>query len=255
MKKAISLKQLAEAKTDGVQKTTQFQVDPRIIEIQEGFNARPIDRAHVESMKIAKRNGSVFPPVFVRVEDGRIIMVDGHHRLTADLELIDEGFDVKRIDCMHFRGNDAERIALMLTTAQGKPLTPLEMGFQYKKLIALGWTAPEISNKVGKGRNHVDDMVFLANAPSEVHNMIRDNSVSATLALSVVREHGEKAAEVLKKEHGKAAATGKTKVTKKTMTGGKPTAADIRAEERERCAKLCEEFHLEQMAKLIRELI
>lgn len=258
-KKAISLKQLAENKTEGVQKTTQFQVDPRIIEIEPGFNARPIDRTHVEAMKIAKRNGAVFPPVFVRVDAGRIIMVDGHHRLTADLELIEEGVDIKRIDCMQFRGNDAERITLMLTTAQGKPLTPLEMGFQYKKLTALGWTSMEIGDKVGKGRTHVEEMIRLANAPSAVHEMVRSGKVSAAVALEVVRKYGEQAGDVLAKEHEKAASSGKTKVTKKTLNGDKPTQAEIveaaRKEERERCAAICDEQGFIGLAKLIRDLV
>ena len=150
-KKAISLKQLAESKTEGVQKTTQFQVDPRIIEIEPGFNARPIDRTHVE------------------------------------------------------------------------------------------------------------EMIRLANAPSAVHEMIRSGKVSAAVALEVVRKHGEQAGDVLAKEHEKAASSGKTKVTKKTLNGDKPTQAEIveaaRKEERERCAAICDEQGFIELAKLIRDLV
>lgn len=260
-KGAPSLKVLAESKTEGVQKTTQFQVDPRIIEIEEGFN-RPIDRAHVESMKAAKKAGATFPPVFVRVENGHIIMVDGHHRLTADLELIAEGVAVKRIDCMQFRGNDADRIVLSLTTAQGKPLTPLEAGLRYKKLLTFGWTPAEIGERVGKTRQHVDDMVLLANAPSAVQTMIQNNEVAANTALPVVREHGDGATQVLQAAQSRAAASGKAKVTKKTLSSAQPKRGisaeienRIRAEERERCAALCASLPTgSYFAKRIREL-
>ena len=208
---------MAETKVEGVNKSTQFTIDPRILEIEEGFNARPIDPAHVAQFKVAIKNGATIPPMFVRVEEGRVIVVDGHHRHAAYMELIAEGVEIKRIDVMQFRGNDAERITLMLTSAQGKPLTPLEMGFQYKKLIAFGWTAAEIGNKVGKGQRHVDDMVFLANAPSAVHAMIRDGAVSASLALDMVRRHGDDAAEFLKQSHEKVREKGGTKVTKKAI--------------------------------------
>ena len=73
-----SLKLFAEAHVDGINKTTQFQLDPRIIEIEEGFNARPIDLDHAAGMMESARNGVAFPPVVVRVDAGRIILIDGH---------------------------------------------------------------------------------------------------------------------------------------------------------------------------------
>lgn len=237
MKTAVSLKVMAESKVDGVSKTTQFQVDPRIIEIEQGFNAREIDRDHVESMKAAKKSGAQFPPLFVRVDAGRVIVVDGHHRLQACLELIEEGIDYKRIDCIQFRGNDADRIALMLTTAQGKALTPLEMGIQYKKLINFGWTAKEISEKTGRGKQQVDDFIRLADAPIAVQNMIREKQVSSSTAIAAVKEHGDKSGEVLQGEHKKAVSMGKAKVTKKTISGHiDPIICTARAEALEECA-------------------
>lgn len=264
-----SLKAMAEAHANGVQKTTQFQVDPREIEVEPGFNARPIDPEHVASMKESARAGMGFPPLVVRVQDGRIILIDGHHRLQACLELIAEGTEYKRIDVMQFRGNDAERIALMLTSAQGKPLLPLQAGFQYKKLVALGWSVAEVAAKVGKTRQHVDDMIRLANANTDVHEAVSSGKASANTALAAVRKHGDKAGKVLKDAHSK---SGGKKVTKKTLKGDEPKRgvsaeieARIRAEERERCATLCDEFSLgdvteeagaaaEVLAEKIREL-
>lgn len=254
----VSLKSMAEGKVEGIQKTSQFAVDPRIVKIEPGFNARPIDRDHVESMKESAKNGIGFPPIIVRVEDNQIILVDGHHRLTACLELIAEGTEYRRIDCMQFRGNDADRIMLMLTSAQGKPLTPLEMGFQYKKLIAFGWTSQEIASKVGKSRQHVEDMLGLSNAPAEVHSMIKDNKVSATLASATVKKHGARAATMLQDGIRKASESGAKKVTRKIMAPEQSPAVDvhaqIRAEERERCASICEAEGAAEIARIIRAI-
>lgn len=63
---AVSLKVLAERKVEGIQKVTNFAVDPRIIEIEDGFNARPIDPEHVRAMKMSMLAGSILPPLFVR---------------------------------------------------------------------------------------------------------------------------------------------------------------------------------------------
>jgi hypothetical protein len=209
-----SLKSMAESKElDGVQKTTQFQVDPRIIEIEDGFNARPIDPEHVTSIKLAYIAGSILPPLFVRVDAGRIILVDGHHRLAAIMELIADGTDVRRVDCMQFRGNDADRIAHMLTSAQGKALTPLEQGLQYRKLQGFGWSAQEIASKVGKSPNHVNQMLTLSESNSDVQGMVTRKEVAANVALDAVKKHGDGAGKVLAGHLEVAKAAGKTKVT------------------------------------------
>lgn len=229
----VSLKTMAEGKVEGVQKTTQFQLDPRIIEIEDGFNARPLDPEHVASIKLAYSSGATLPALFVRVDAGRVVLVDGHHRLAAVMELIAEGVEVLRIDCMQFRGNDAERITLMLTTAQGKPLTPLEQGIQYKKLTGFGWSVKEIFGKVGKSEQHVSDMIELANSNSDVQNMVKSNKVAAHVALSLVKKHGSAAGEVLAGHLEVAAAAGKKKVTNKTIQksvaqqAGRPTDKQV----------------------------
>jgi len=217
-KPLVSLKLFAENHVEGVSKTTQFQVDPRIIVVEDGFNARPLDPDHISSIKLAYSSGSILPPVFVRVDNGRIIMVDGHHRLAAALELIAEGQDILRLDAIQYRGNDADRIAHMLTSNSGKNLTPLEMGIQYKKLIAFGWASPAIAAKVGKSRSHVDQMVELAGADSDVQGMVKRGEVAAHAALKTVKKHGSKAGAELSKALDTAKAAGKKKVTPKTIT-------------------------------------
>ena len=217
MKPLVSLKLFAENHVDGVSKTTQFAVDPRLIEVEADFNARPLDPEHVASIKLAYGSGAILPPVFVRVDNGIIIMVDGHHRLAAALELIAEGNDVLRLDAIQFRGNDADRIAHMLTSNAGKNLTPLEKGVQYKKLSAFGWKSSEIAAKVGKSRGHVDQMIDLAGANSDVHAMIKRGEVSAHIALKTVKKHGSKAGAELATALDKAKAGGKAKVTNKTI--------------------------------------
>ncbi|MDH5297878.1 MAG: ParB N-terminal domain-containing protein [Desulfobulbaceae bacterium] len=224
IKGAVSLKVLAEAKAEGVQKSTQFRVDPKIIEIEDGFNARPIDYEHVSAMKTSMLAGSILPPLFVRVENDRIIMVDGHHRLTAILQLIDEGHEIKRVDIMQFRGNDADRISHMLTSAQGKALTPLQMGIQYRKLEAFGWDQGEIAKKVGKSRQHVHDMVLLAESNSDVQGMVARGEVAAHVAIDVLRKHGSEAGSVLAGHLDTAKAAGKNKVTNKTIRKAAPEA-------------------------------
>lgn len=220
---AVSLKVLAERKVAGVNKQTQFKVDPRIIEIEEGFNARPIDRDHVEAFKTSIKSGAVIPPMFVRVDDGRIILVDGHHRETAYLELIAEGFEILSVDVIQFRGNDADRVAHMITTAQGLPLTPLQLGTSYRKLIGFGRTPAQIAAKVGKSITHVSQCIKLAESNSDVQGMVARKEVAAHIAIKAVRKHGSKAGVVLADCLETARLSGKSKVTEKTVEGATPT--------------------------------
>jgi len=214
----VSLKVAAEDKHNpAVSKVTSFAVDPRVLEVEEGFNARPLNADHVAEMSLALRNGAIFPPLEVRVDGGHILIVDGHHRHAAALDAIAKGFDIKTLDVRHFRGNDADRVAHMITSASGLALTPLQLGVQYRKLIGFGWTEAQIANRRGKSGQHVKDMIQLAEANSDVHQAINAGQITGTAALKMVKQHGSKAGAVIQEGLEHAKAEGKDKVTPRAL--------------------------------------
>jgi ParB-like chromosome segregation protein Spo0J len=217
----VSLKVAAEKKLHGddVSKVTSFAVAPQLLEIEEGFNARPLDPTHVAEIAIAMRDGATFPPLEVRVDDGHIIVVDGHHRHAAALKLIAEGFKVEPLDCRQFRGDEAKRVAHMLNSASGLALTPLQLAVQYRKLIDLGWTEPQIANRRGKSVQHVKDMIQLADADSDVHQAVNAGQLSGTAALLMIKKHGARAGAVIREGVERAKAEGKDKVMPKALAG------------------------------------
>ncbi len=210
---------MAESKAGGVAKSVPtFALDPRVIEVEEGFNGRPIDLDHVQSIKTARRNGTQMPPVMVSVENGKVIMRDGHHRLYDIMGDIAEGIDIKTIQAIEFKGNDIDREFLMLNSQEGLKMTPLQLGIRYKLLVsAHGYTPKQIAERRGKSVQHVIDMIELANAPNVVQAMVTAGQVAGAVARKVVKEHGANAASVLADGITAAQAAGKTKMTPKHL--------------------------------------
>lgn len=217
----VSLKTMAEAKDDdtGVGKKTNFMVDPRKVTFEDGFNGRPINDEHVRAMADSFKAGATFPDIEVRVADGAIVVVDGHHRVSAAMLAISEGAEIKMIGAQHFRGNDADRVMLMITSQQGLPMTPLQLGVQYKKMRdVFGWEVSAIAARTGKSGQHVKDCVALSETNTDVQAMITRGEVSAAVALKTARKHGDGAGKVLAGDLRTAQAAGKTKVTAKTAS-------------------------------------
>lgn len=222
-----SLKAMAESKEfEGVSKSVPtFSVDPRKIQVKDGFNGRPIDLEHVAELRKARHSGAELPPVRLSVENGNITMVDGHHTLYGFMLDISEGIDIKSIPAMEFKGNDADRIMLMCNSQSGLKMTPLQLGVQYKNLItSCGWTVKQIADQRGKSDQHVSDMIALANSNSDVQAMVTRGEVSGKVALAIVKESkrtGTNAGARLAKAVDTAKAAGRTKVRAKDIPDDK----------------------------------
>jgi hypothetical protein len=61
-------------------------------------------------------------------------VIDGHHRYYGAIEAMKAGAQIIRLECKDFVGNEADRIAFMVTRNQGKPLTALERAAAYQRL-------------------------------------------------------------------------------------------------------------------------
>lgn len=222
---AVSLKVLAERKeVESVTKSTPtFMIDPKVIQVKPGFNARPINAEHVAVLKAAwlaapvQQRDILFGSLKVTVADGVITVRDGHHRLEMYNQLIAEGVPILRVKCEEFKGTEPECILLMLGSGDGLTYTPLQTGVKYAELVGFGWSYAEIAKARGRSTQHVKDMIELAESGAAVTDMVTSGSVSAATALKVVRKSGSEAAAVLTAGVAAASAAGKTKVTEKTL--------------------------------------
>jgi ParB family chromosome partitioning protein len=224
---AKSLKALAaDAENPHVKKTDIFRVDPRVMSEEEGFNLRDYDdpevQAHIRSFADSYKAGSFVPPLVVRVmDDGRIVPVEGHCRRRGALLAIAEGTDIPFLDCVNFRGNDVDRIELMLRSAEGLKLKPLDMGLGFLRLLNKGFDIAGIASTMrGKvGVQRINQLLVLAQANHDVQQLVRAGHVAADVAIEAVRDHGEGAGAFLAAQLDNAKAIGKATVTKAVVKG------------------------------------
>ena len=107
--------------------------------VEPGFNVREIDQEHVGEFRDAFIAGEYILPLTVQVTEQGIKIIDGHHRYYGAPAATEAGYPIERVECKDFVGSDADRIAFMVTSSQGKPLTSIERGKAYQRLVNQGW--------------------------------------------------------------------------------------------------------------------
>lgn len=204
------LRDIAEGRRDAL------NIDPSLIRIEKGFNPRSYvlqeNREHLDALKASIREMGVRVPLLVRWDVGseQAILIDGECRLRACLELIKEGVEIKTVPVLQEQaGNEADRLLLAITTNTGKPLSLLESGAAFRRLIGYGWDAGQIAVKTGHTARYVMQALDLSDAPQEVKEMVQKGDVTPALARKTIKEKGDGAAVALKAKVSEAAAKGK----------------------------------------------
>lgn len=193
------------------------------LHVEPGFNERTEGaelEASIDVLAAFILQGGMVPPLEVRPrEEGGVFIVDGHRRHRAYLKAVAAGAPIEWVEVRAFTGNDVDRVARIVSSNGGLSLSPLETARVYRKLAVFGLDPTAIADKVGRTRSHVDQMLLLAGANSDVHAMVKGGGVSASVAVDAVRKHGEKAGAFLGGQVDKAKAAGKGKVTAGTIEG------------------------------------
>lgn len=224
-----SLKKMAaDQAVEGVKKTDLFRVDPRLLKEEDGFNLRDYNaeetKASILSFKESYMQALYVPPLVVWVNnDDEVVIIEGHKRRRGALAAIKAGADLAYVDCVQFRGSEAERTELMLRSGEGQAFTPLQIAMGMLRLHRWGHTNAQIGKKTGgKTAQNVEQLLLLAMANADVHELVNSGAVAAYTAIDAIRAHGEKAGAFLAAHLEKAKSNGKTKVTKGAVNGWAP---------------------------------
>lgn len=168
-----------------------FSISKKLLRIVPGLNLRSsLSEEHIAGFENSYRIGQYVPPIVVRAVmiDGELCaeVMEGHNRFMAVMR-VDE---IDLIEVNEFRGNDVESIILMLTSANGKPLPPMDKGDGYNRLVNAGMSPSEIARRLKITPASVSQTLKLMKMPYLLQQMVRDNKISATYARELFEEHG-----------------------------------------------------------------
>lgn len=214
MSSLLSLYKAKEKNGTEMSAKKTFLVPLSELYIEPGYNVREIDQAHIEEFRDAYIAGEFVPPLAVQVTDRGIKIIDGHHRYHGALLATQSGTEIPRLECKDFSGTEADRIAFMVTSSQGKPLTSLERAAAYQRLANQGWEPAEIAKRVKRSPSDIDHHLQLLTCGDELIEMVKSGAVAATTAVALSREHGPKAGAVALEQMAKVKAAGKTKLSR-----------------------------------------
>jgi ParB family transcriptional regulator, chromosome partitioning protein len=169
-----------------------FLVDPRCIMMNKDENPRKFYgtlsewNEHKNSIK---EHGVIVPIRIQKTIDG-YKLIHGFRRLSAVLELINDGHDIPYIKAQTVGKGYNEDQALIehIICNSGKPLTPMEEAQVYKELLEKGWSQVKIASNVGKTPGSISQTLKLVNLSDKVKEYINKNLVSATLVIKLIND-------------------------------------------------------------------
>lgn len=185
----VALKDFSQGRTD------QFKIDPRKLQIKEGWNSRDFtdlaNLAHIEELSKSVAEIGVKRALIVNVENDIPYLVDGECRLRAVMLAIERGADIKTVPVIgedRF-ANEADRLFNQDVYNSGKPFGTMEKARHYKRILDLGWSQQDIAKKSGISGGRVSQLLELLTLPIILQKFITEGKASASMVLNVFKKH------------------------------------------------------------------
>lgn len=207
-----------------------YQVPLELIREIPNFNVRVHDESyekHIDDLSQSMLVEGFYQdkPLagIVVTENGKdvIYVTDGYTRRKAALRASERGATIATVP-MVFKSaaTSLEDLTVALVRSnEGRPLTPFEKGIVCKRLEGYGMERAEIARRVNLSTVYVGQLLMLMGAPNEIRKLVQAGKLSAENALAAMKKHGEKAVEVLRTANEQAEASGKKRITEKSLPG------------------------------------
>jgi len=193
LRKDLNKEQIEEAKQAGelLTRNNVYILPLKYFLVETGYNIRELNEEHVENLVLSIAAGEPLPPVRVQLVnvngEPKARIKDGQHRVEAGHRAVARGLcNLPGLMAMDFDGNEADAILHMLKSSEGLPLTPLQRGNGYKRLVGQGWKPAVIAERAIKSVVHVERLLTLANAEENVKQLVIDNVVAADVVIDTI---------------------------------------------------------------------
>lgn len=228
-------------------------------------NIRPVDQqwvSHLTALMIANGYDKSQPlHCYVRKVDGKdlIYVYKGQHRYLSAGNAIRAGKSLGKIPVVVRDAKTVERAEMVIDgylSNESKRASPLDLATAVAELRDVhGFDTKTICARLNITDQTIRDVGLLENAPAEIHQFVRDGSISGTLVIEQIRRHGaEKALERIVAGLSKAKDAGKMKVTKKHLRAAPPksiAAATAAAEPQRKIG----EHHAKQLLQAMQSVL
>lgn len=176
-----------------VNKTFMVPIEHIYLDVEQ--NVRDLDQDHIQALASSFEQGSPIKALIVQTTQNGFVVVDGQHTYEAA-----KLAGAIRLECKEFVGSEAEKIAYMIASSQGKPLDSIQRASAYRRMLNLGMTRDEISKSVGRSRADIDNHLLLLEGGDAVIQAVKSGEVSATDARHEIKRSGNAAGENIAKE-------------------------------------------------------
>src|SRR5574343_1961341 len=168
-----------------------FEIDPRRIEVAEGWNPRT-DFSGEEELTASIVENGVLEPITVKAIGERIVLVDGERRLRATLKAISGGVEIKSVPAILARRgiSDIEAMIVAVIKNDGKPLTATEEAEACRRLAAWGMAQKDIARRIGRSQSYVSGRLALVDAAPEVKAALAKKEIKVKAANRIVQKAG-----------------------------------------------------------------
>ncbi|MEB2497360.1 pyridoxal phosphate biosynthetic protein PdxJ [Burkholderia cenocepacia] len=198
-------------------------------------NIRPVDPEWVTHLTalIVENGYDKGSPLhcYARKVDGKdlLYVYKGQHRYLAAGKAIETGKDIGKIPVVVRDAKTVNRAEMVIDgylSNNGKPSSPLDLAAAVAELRDIhGMALAAICKRLNVTDQTIRDVGLLERAPAELHQLVRNGQCTGTLAIEQIRLHGgDKALERIASGLAKAKEAGKSKVTKKHLTGSTSTS-------------------------------
>ena len=162
-----------------------FNIDPRKIDIMEGFNQR-VDFGDIDELAAQIKEQGLLEPISVVPYDKngetRYLLVNGERRYRALTKLIEDGEDVGEIPANFVDGDtdDVNLLVQQFMRNEGKKFNDVEFGKLCQKLKDMGKSNSEIARMLGKNPGVITYALQSLGYDPRIREMIEQGKIGGT---------------------------------------------------------------------------